>query len=1265
MLAYEPGVAVAYDIGLTGLSLLAAATVTFVGLAFAVSAATRWAAPIGGAIVGGGVACMHYTGMWALELPGRVTWAPDLVIASIALGMAFGSFAMAIAVRRTDIVGTFLAAILLTLAIVSHHFTAMGAVQIVPDATRVITPLSLSEPMLALAIAGAAIAVLGMSLIGAVADSRLATRTRQFARAHQELIADTEDQLREQNARLDAALNNMSQGVCMFDASARVAVYNRRFLEMYSLSPQVVRTGCTLLELIKHRKDVGLLDADPETYCRDILDNVARGKGTSFISRTTDGRLIESINQPMPGGGWMSTHEDITARRIAEAQLREQKVQLDIALHNMNQGLLLFDAEGRVVLCNQRYLEMYKLPGEIVKSGCPMVSVRNLRVAKGTFARDAEQYIRDLHAALAQGKPITLTTELSDGRHISIRNNPMADGRWVSTHEDITEQRQAEEQLREQKLRMDTALDNMNRGLLMFDAEDRVVLYNRLYLQMYGLSPDVLQVGCPLETLLQLRRETGTFLQDPAEYIRGLRAKLREGKTATATFDLADGRIIQVINQPMSDGRWVSTHEDITDERRAEERLREQKLQLDTALNTMSQGLNMFDGDGRLVVCNDRYLKMYNLSPDTVKPGCTVRDLVQARIASGTFFAADPEKYASDLLAAMNRREPTSATMELTNGRIIAVTSQPTPDNSSWVVTHEDVTERRRAEQERDRSQAFTATIIENVPATIMVKEVHSGRYLLVNRAGEEYLGVSRDKVVGKTAVEIFSPTAAQRIEANDRDILLSGQPQFFDEHPVTTPGGVSRIVATTRVPIAGPDGGTQYLLTVVDDRTHRKRAEAQIAHMAHHDSLTNLPNRAAFNQCLDSTLEAAIKDGSSFALMCLDIDRFKEINDVFGHAAGDKLLCEVSRRLQAAAGGAFVARLSGDEFTVIATDGTQPATAEALADKLIEVCAEEFSIDGQQLRTGLSIGVAVFPADGADAATLVANANAALYRSKAEGRGTYRFFEAGMDKRLRERRALQHDLQSAIERSELTLNYQPQARIGGDVTGFEALVRWRHPARGVIPPGTFIPLAEESGLIISMGEWILREACRQAAAWPKPLQIAINLSPIQFRHGDLPGMVHSVLIESGLSPSRLELEITEGVLIGDFSRAVSILRRLKALGVKIAMDDFGTGYSSLSYLQSFPFDKIKIDQAFISNLERNPQSATIIRAVIGLARGLKLPVVAEGVETKEQLAFLAKEACDEIQGYLIGRPRPIEEYAEMTGQAVSQQPKRVGAAAG
>jgi diguanylate cyclase (GGDEF)-like protein len=437
----------------------------------------------------------------------------------------------------------------------------------------------------------------------------------------------------------------------------------------------------------------------------------------------------------------------------------------------------------------------------------------------------------------------------------------------------------------------------------------------------------------------------------------------------------------------------------------------------------------------------------------------------------------------------------------------------------------------------------------------------------------------------------------------------------------------------------------------VLQDVTERKRAEARIAHLAQFDGLTDLPNRASFNECFAATLERATAENEDFALLSLDLDRFKEVNDVFGPEVGDKLLSAFAERLARTVGGAFVARLGGDEFAIIASGTAQPAGASELAARVMAATAEEFSIDEHRLHVGLCIGIAIFPTDGTDAASLIGNADAALHRAKSGGRGSIRFFEADMDQRLRERRLLVHDLHSAIERGELLVYYQPQARLDGEITGFEALLRWRHPARGMIPPAEFIPAAEEGGLILAIGEWVLRQACREAASWPKPLKIGINLSPLQFRHGDLPGLVHSVLLETGLTPGRLELEITESVLVDDFMRGLTILRRLKLLGVQIAMDDFGTGYSSLYNLQAFTFDRIKIDQSFISSLETSRQSATIVRAVIGLGRGLDLPVIAEGVETHEQLAFLTAEDCSEVQGFLVGRPMPIAAYATAVGR--------------
>jgi diguanylate cyclase (GGDEF)-like protein/PAS domain S-box-containing protein len=537
------------------------------------------------------------------------------------------------------------------------------------------------------------------------------------------------------------------------------------------------------------------------------------------------------------------------------------------------------------------------------------------------------------------------------------------------------------------------------------------------------------------------------------------------------------------------------------------------------------------------------------------------------------------------------------------------------------------------------------------VPVSITVKDVADLRYVLVNRAAEDYLGLAREEIVGKTAHDIFPPSAAEAVDARDRDQLAAGSRCVLEEHEVETPRNGVRVANTRRLTIQGVDGQAQYLLVMTEDVTEKLKAEARIKHLAHHDPLTNLPNRASFNAHFAEAIDRASAMGGSFAALCIDLDRFKEINDIFGHSVGDAFLCQVAARMREVTGNAFVARLGGDEFTIILPGNGQAEFAAIFADRLLEAMSAEFEIEGQRLRAGLSIGIAVYPTDGTTAVALLSNADTALYRAKVDGRGTIRFFEPEMDKQLRERHAVQQDLQSAIAQGQLELYYQPQATIDGAVIGFEALLRWQHPKRGFVPPMTFIPIAEESGLIVQIGEWVLREACREAAAWPMPLQLAVNLSPVQFRHGDLPKLVHTILLETGLAAGRLELEITEGVLIEDFTRTVSILRRVKALGVRIAMDDFGTGYSSLSYLQSFPFDKIKIDQSFISNLDRNSQSEAIVRAVVSLAHGLGVPVIAEGVETSTQLDFLTRETVDEVQGYLLGRPHPIKHYAKLIGR--------------
>jgi len=442
-----------------------------------------------------------------------------------------------------------------------------------------------------------------------------------------------------------------------------------------------------------------------------------------------------------------------------------------------------------------------------------------------------------------------------------------------------------------------------------------------------------------------------------------------------------------------------------------------------------------------------------------------------------------------------------------------------------------------------------------------------------------------------------------------------------------------------------------RYLLSTQQDITARVKAEQRVSYLAHHDPLTDLPNRMRFAAELAKLIAESRVLRRQFGVMSFDIDRFKDINDVFGHAAGDTVLAELARRLKCVINEDDVAaRLGGDEFTVISVSDDQPETMTRLAERLTQVMEEEMEVDGRSLRVSLSIGIAMFPQDGADAATLLANSDAALYRAKAEGRGRFCAFNSRMDRRMHDRRVLQQDLRHAIKRGELMLHYQPQAAVTGEIFGFEALLRWHHPTRGLITPDEFVPLAEESGQIVEIGRWVLNEAGREAASWSNRLKIAINISPIQFRQDSLVGDVHAMLLETGLSANRLELEVTEGVLVQDFARALQILRGLKALGVRIAMDDFGTGYSSLSYLQSFPFDTIKIDRSFTSKLVADSSADEIVRAVIGLGRGLNIPIVAEGVETEEQRAFLEDAQCQNLQGHLIGRAGPIAQYAGLTG---------------
>jgi diguanylate cyclase (GGDEF)-like protein len=540
---------------------------------------------------------------------------------------------------------------------------------------------------------------------------------------------------------------------------------------------------------------------------------------------------------------------------------------------------------------------------------------------------------------------------------------------------------------------------------------------------------------------------------------------------------------------------------------------------LDTVLNNMCQGVLMFDNDAHMVFCNQRYIEMYGLSPELVVPGCGLRELLNHQRAVGTF-CGDEESYIVELLDVLAQGKASNAVAKATDGRVFSIVNKPIA-GGGWIATHEDISDRQRAEE--------------------------------------------------------------------------------------------------------------------------------RIVHMARHDALTDLPNRTMFRERLEYELKR-IKRGDALAVLCLDLDHFKSVNDTLGHPVGDELLKVVAERLRRCIREPdTIARLGGDEFAIIMTGMHAATDPVVLAKRIREAVIKPYILDGHQILADISIGISLAPIDATEPDLLLKNADMALYGAKADGRGTYRFFEPEMDARMKARRELDMDLRKALANGEFRLHYQPLVNIqNNEITAFEALLRWNHPIRGLVPPAEFIPIAEETGLIIPLGEWVLRGACQETANWPTNIKVAVNLSPAQLNSRNFTDVVVNALAASGVSANRLQLEITETVLLQNTFNTLATLQKLRALGVQIALDDFGTGYSSLSYLRSFPFDKIKIDRSFIKDLMSGAEPLAIVHAIAGLAKSLNMTSTAEGVETKQQLEALQALGCIEMQGYLFSHARPPAEIARM-----------------
>ncbi|MBR0812312.1 EAL domain-containing protein [Bradyrhizobium diazoefficiens] len=683
--------------------------------------------------------------------------------------------------------------------------------------------------------------------------------------------------------------------------------------------------------------------------------------------------------------------------------------------------------------------------------------------------------------------------------------------------------------------------------------------------------------------------------------------------------------------------------------REAQERIEAERRRLDTALNNMSQGLILYDAAGYIVTCNRRYAEMFGLSHDVIKPGCHIREAMYHR-KERRAFDGDVEEFCADVMRIVAEGTVSTRVHQLADGRAFQVINTPLAQGG-WVATIEDITERRSLEQERDRNHTFLREIIDHIPSRITVKDARTRRYLLANHVAEEQLGVTPETIVGKTAFDLYPTDEAGIITRDDDRLLQSPDGLFLDEHSWNTPSIGRRYITSRRIGIRDKSGEPRYIINVVEDVTERRRADEKIAHMAHYDALTDLPNRTLFREQIERQLARAA-DGCQFALLYIDVDEFKGINDSLGHHVGDELLKAIAGRLRGClTEGDLIARLGGDEFAVIQTGIQSSADVVAFVTRIYQAIRQPYHCFGHQLSTDASIGIALAPQDGSDLDQLIKNADLAMYGAKAEGRRTHRFFEPAMDASAKARLSMEQDLRQALVDGGFEIHYQPLVDLrSGEVSGCEALLRWRHPERGMVSPAEFIPVAEDTGLINELGDWVLRMACNEAATWPAHVRVAVNVSPVQLKCDTLALRIAGALAASGLDPRRLELEITEAVLIRDDEAALSILHQLRSIGVRIALDDFGTGYSSLSYLKRFPFDKIKIDRCFVADIAEESGAPVIVQAVVNIAAASNMTTVAEGVETEAQRDLLRTLGCTQMQGYLFSPPKPASEVRKLFG---------------
>ncbi len=828
--------------------------------------------------------------------------------------------------------------------------------------------------------------------------------------------------------------------------------------------------------------------------------------------------------------------------------------------------------------------------------------------------------------------------------------------RVYGTIQDITEQQRIEEEYRLQSQQLQAVLQNMPQGICVVDDQLRLQVWNDSFLDVFDLPREIIYKDASFEELTGYLATRGEFGPGDVHEIVEAR-KQRALEFNSYRFERSRGRTHLVQGQPLFDDRgvfgFVTTYTDITDRKLAEEDLQAKNQILQNLLDSFPGGVVLYAKNLRMITCNAQFRRLLDYPDHLFDNGLpSLEVLTRFNAARGEYGATDdPETLAVERLKRTRNPRPHLYERLRPDGTALEVRGVPLPDGG-FLTIYIDISERRQAQEKLLLSEK----VFENSPSAIMICDPRN-RIISVNRAFTEITGFPAEEALGE-----------------DPRLLASGRhdADFYREMWVTLRdtgswageiwdrrknGEVYPKWMTINAVSESGSSTVSHYIAIFSDITEHKEAEARIHHLAHHDPLTGLPNRFTLEARLEQSLADGRRHNTKVAVMFIDLDRFKNINDSLGHQVGDGLLIEIARRLQDAVRDSdTVARLGGDEFVIVLPGIIAGSDAATVAGKIISRAAEPMVIDGHELHTSASLGISVFPDDGDDVDSIMKNADTAMYHAKSAGKNNFQFFAGDMNNAAIERLNIERKLRRALSRNELTLYYQPQFDLlSRRVTGVEALLRWRHEGQ-LIPPDRFIPIAEETGLIVSIGDWVLGTACLQAKAWLDaglpPVRMSVNLSARQLRANNFHGTVAAALDNSGLDPNQLELEITESAVMEHPREAIKILEAIKEMGIHLAIDDFGTGYSSLSYLKLFPIDHLKIDRSFVKDIEHDMNDRAIAMGTIALAHSLGLRVIAEGVETELQLDLLDEHGCDEVQGFLFSKPLPSDEAFEYLQRA-------------